>query len=108
MKQKLTTIIRDYEFSTIIGMLDVERTKAQKVRVNAEFTSSDFINYVDIINAIKQIYDEFKFESVEKSVEKVAQILKAKFTNLSSLNFEILKVEIIKNAKVGAKIEIIY
>lgn len=103
-----TTLIRDYEFETIIGMLDVERTTPQKVRINAEFQSLNFICYVDVINFIEQIYNEYKFMSVENSLEVCAQNLKRKFQDLKFLKMEILKIEILKNAMVGAKIEIRY
>ncbi|WP_169753303.1 dihydroneopterin aldolase [Campylobacter mucosalis] len=103
-----TTLIKDYEFSTIIGMLDFERTTPQKVRVNASFTSDGFIDYVQVIDFIENFYNEQKFLSVEESVEETSKALKQKFANLCTLNFEILKTEIIKNALVGAKIESIF
>ncbi|MBE2984182.1 dihydroneopterin aldolase [Campylobacter sp. RM9344] len=108
MTTKITTLIKDYEFETIIGMLDFERVKPQKIRINANFTSDGFIDYVEIINFIENFYNEHKFQSVEESVEKISIALKQKFSNLTSLNLEILKLEILKNALVGAKVESIY
>lgn len=104
----ISTIVKDYEFDTIIGMLEFERIKAQKVRINASFTSDGFIDYVEFINFIENFYNQEKFKSVEESVQKSAKALKNKFTNLLTLNLEILKLEIVKNAYVGAKIELIY
>ncbi|CAD7286255.1 dihydroneopterin aldolase [Campylobacter suis] len=103
-----TTLIKDYEFSTIIGMLDFERKIPQKVRLNSSFTSDGFIDYAEMIDFIQSFYNEQKFLSVEESVEKTAGALKQKFTNLRSINLEILKIEIVKNALVGAKIELVY
>lgn len=108
MNAEITTLVRDHEFSAIIGMLDFERVTPQKVRINAEFKSENFIDYVEIINFIEEFYGEQKFQSVEDSASQTAQALKAKFPSLTALNFEILKTEIIKNALVGAKIEIVY
>ena len=50
MNAEITTLVRDHEFSTIIGMLDFERVTPQKVRINVEFKSENFIDYVEIIN----------------------------------------------------------
>ncbi|MGG7072686.1 dihydroneopterin aldolase [Campylobacter sp. 9BO] len=102
------TLIKDYEFGTIIGMLDFERKTPQKVRLNVSFTSDGFIDYTEMIDFIQNFYNEQKFLSVEESVEKTAGALKQKFTNLCSVNLEILKIEIVKNALVGAKIELVY
>lgn len=57
----MTTIIKDYEFSTIIGLLDFERVTPQKVRVSTEFESGEFIDYVEMINFIEEIYAREKF-----------------------------------------------
>ncbi len=108
MNAKITTLVRDHEFSAIIGMLDFERVTPQKIRINAEFKSENFIDYVEVVNFIEEFYGEQKFQSVEDSASQTAQALKAKFPSLTALNFEILKTEIIKNALVGAKIEIVY
>lgn len=104
----MTTIIKDYEFSTIIGLLDFERVTPQKVRVSAEFESGEFIDYVEMINFIEEIYAREKFGTVESSLEICAKKLKEKFNSLSFLKMEILKIEIVKNATVGARAEFKY
>lgn len=104
----ITTLIKDYEFETIIGMLDFERVNEQKVRINAEFKSAGFIDYVEVIEFIEMIYNEHKFQTVENSLEICSQKLKEKFNSLKSLKMEILKTEILKNALVGARIELEY
>ena len=104
----MTTIIRDYEFSTIIGLLDFERVTPQKVRVSVEFESGEFIDYVEMINLIEEIYAREKFGTVESSPEICAKKLKEKFNSLSFLKMEILKIEIVKNATVGARAEFKY
>ena len=104
----MTTIIKDYEFSTIIGLLDFERVTPQKVRVSTEFESGEFIDYVEMINLIEEIYAQEKFDTVESSLEICATKLKEKFGSLSFLKMEILKIEIVKNATVGARAEFKY
>ena len=104
----MTTFIKDYEFSTIIGLLDFERERPQKVRVSVEFQSGGFIDYIEVINFIEEIYAREKFGTVESSLEICAKKLKEKFSSLSSLKMEILKIEIVKNATVGARAEFKY
>jgi dihydroneopterin aldolase len=104
----INTIIKDYEFETIIGLLDFERTTPQRVRINIEFQSNGFIDYIDMINFIETIFDTEKFGSVESAVEITSQRLKENFSNLIFLKMEILKIEIVKNALVGARIDIKY
>lgn len=101
----ITTLIKDYEFETIIGLLEFERIRSQKVRINVEFQSSDFIDYVEVINFIESIYDEHKFKTVENSLEVCSKSLKDKFGSLTLLKMEILKIEILDNALVGARFE---
>ena len=74
----MTTIIKDYEFSTIIGLLDFERVTPQKVRVSAEFESGEFIDYVEVINLIEEIYAQEKFGTVESSLEICAKKVEGK------------------------------
>ena len=103
----IVTLIKDYEFYAIIGMLDFERVKPQKIRINAEFKSESFVDYVEIINFIERIYNEHKFETVENSLEICAANLKREFDSIRYLKMEILKTEIIKNALVRARIEVV-
>ena len=104
----INNIIKDYEFETIIGLLDFKRTTPQRVRINIEFQSNGFIDYIDMINFIETIFDTEKFGSVESAVEITSQRLKENFSNLIFLKMEILKIEIVKNALVGARIDIKY
>ena len=81
----------------------------QKVRVSAEFESGEFIDYVEMINFIEEIYAAGEnFGTVESSLEICAKKLKEKFSSLSFLKMEILKIEIVKNATVGARAEFKY
>ena len=108
MKSEMTTIIKDYKFETIIGMLDFERVAKQEVRMNLEICSTSFIDYVLIIDFVKNFYNERQFQSVEESLEETSKALKEKFGSLTSLKMEILKTEILPNAVVGAKINTIF
>ena len=108
MKSEMTTVIKDYKFETIIGMLDFERVAKQEVQMSLEICSTGFIDYVLIIDFVKNFYNERQFQSVEESLEETSKALKEKFGSLTSLKMEILKTEILPNAVVGAKINTIF
>ena len=108
MKREMPTIIHDYKFEPIIGMLDFERVTKQEVQMNLEICSASFIDYVLIIDFVKNFYNERQFQSVEESLEETSKALKEKFGSLTSLKMEILKTEILPNAVVGAKINTIF
>ncbi|MDO5045158.1 dihydroneopterin aldolase [Campylobacter sp.] len=104
----ISTVIKDYEFETIIGMLEFERTTRQRVRLNVEFGGSEFIDYVEAIEFIKSVYNEHMFQTVENSLEVCSQRLKERFNGLKFLKMEILKTEIVQNALVGARLTVEY
>lgn len=108
MSRVLTTIVKDFEFQTIIGMLEFERKTPQKVRFNAEFCSDEFIDYVEFRDFVKHIYQTHKFEKVEESLDRLCRELKSKFSSITHLKLEILKLEILKDAIVGARLEMIF
>ena len=76
--------------------------------MNLEICSTGFIDYVLIIDFVKNFYNERQFQSVEESLEETSKALKEKFSSLTSLKMEILKTEILLNAVVGAKINTIF
>lgn len=108
MNLQITTIIKDFEFETIIGMFEFEQKTPQKVRINAEFCSESFVDYVEFKEFLKEKYNELKFQGVEESLSVMSKILKDKFQGLKSLKLEILKLEILKDALVGARLDVIY
>ena len=89
-------------------MLEFERNAPQKIRLNIEFESCEFVDYVQMAKFVEAIYNEQKFDTVENSLKFCSQKLKENFSSLSFLKMEIFKLEIVKNGLFGAKIEIKY
>ena len=58
--------INNLTFKCIIGILDFERVKKQKVEITLsfeyDFNDNSFINYVDVVNLVKKAMKENKFE----------------------------------------------
>lgn len=96
-------LIKNLEFETIIGMLEFERENTQKIRLSLSIKADGFICYAKICKNIEKIYNKHKFKKVESSLIKTTKILKKKFPQITQIKIEILKLNIISNALVGAK-----
>lgn len=96
--------IEDLEFLCIIGILDFERTMAQKVIITLtiDYTyEHEFINYADVVDCIKNTMIEKKYFLIEDALLELTQLLKNKFTLLESLYLKITKPSILSDAKVS-------
>ncbi len=92
-------------FHTIIGLLDFERTTPQEVivtcKINYRFENGVFIDYVQVIEAIKQTLIEGAFELLETALHAVATLLHQNFPAIASLSIQIAKPHIIPDAVVS-------
>ncbi len=107
----ISIIIKDFEFDTIIGVLDFERVKPQKVVVNLEIAyeyDGEYLDYAKVSEIIKNILQTKKFEILEDSLNYICSYLKNEYLNIKHIKLEILKPNILKNMCVGAKISKIY
>jgi len=103
----ISIIIKDFEFETIIGVLDFERVKPQKVIINLEITykyEKEYLDYAKVSEIIKNILQTKKFEVLEDSLNYICSYLKNEYLNIKEINLEILKPDILENMTVGAKI----
>ena len=96
--------ISDLTFKCIIGILDFERTKKQKVIVNISFEynfSKDmFINYAEISELIKTTMKEKKFLLLEDAILYFENLLNNKY-KINNLHIKISKPKILKNCIVS-------
>ena len=103
----ISIIIKDFEFDTIIGVLDFERKKEQKVIINLEIAyeyDGEYLDYAKVSEIIKNILQTKKFEILEDSLNYICSYLKNEYLNIKEINLEILKPNILQNLTVGAKI----
>jgi len=103
----ISIIIKDFEFETIIGVLDFERVKPQKVIINLEIAyeyNKAYLDYAKVSEIIKNILQTKKFEVLEDSLNYICSYLKNEYLNIREINLEILKPDILQNLTVGAKI----
>ena len=96
--------ISDLTFKCIIGILDFERTKKQKVIVNISFEynfSKDlFIDYSEISQLIKTTMKKEKFLLLEDAILHLESLLINTY-QISNLYIKISKPNILKNCVVS-------
>lgn len=98
--------IKELTFKTIIGILSFERLKPQRVIVNLSFEyaykKGKFIDYKEVSDIVKKEMKKKKFGLIEDAVIELKKTLNKKY-NMKRLKIEIIKPDILKNAKVSIK-----
>ncbi len=87
-----------FHFKCIIGILDFERRKKQKIIIKLKAKANEFLNYAEVITKIKTWYKKEEFYTLEESLDFVSLNLKKDFPNLTNLNIKIFKPHIIFQA----------
>ncbi|WP_321314040.1 dihydroneopterin aldolase [Halarcobacter sp.] len=97
--------INNLSFYCIIGILDFERKKEQKVLINLSFKykfkdSSTFIDYAEVAKNIEDIMKKEKFALIEDAILYLKTFLKNKY-KLKKLKINISKPNILTNCIVS-------
>jgi len=105
----LTIFIKNLSFYAILGILEEEREKPQKIVIDAKityyYTGAYFINYAEVSNLIKSTMVESKFELIEEALEKLLIKIKKNFPKIDKIRLQISKPDILQDCQVGAKIK---
>lgn len=103
-----TVSIEKLEMKCIIGILDFERKKKQKIRIDAEIEydyDMGFLDYTQAVLLIKKSFKKEKFYLLEDAQLFLAKKLKKKFPQISRLKIKILKPSILPDCRVGIEFE---
>ena len=96
--------ISDLTFKCIIGILDFERIKKQRVIINIsfeyDFSKDLFIDYSEISNLIKSVMKKEKFLLLEDAILHLENLLNNSY-QISNLYIKISKPNILKNCIVS-------
>jgi len=96
--------INNLEFKCIIGILNFERAKKQKVIINVsfeyDFIDNTFIDYQEVVNLVKKTMKQEKFELLEDAVKNIEKLLYEAY-DIKNLNLKISKPNILKNCIVS-------
>ncbi len=100
----MTIHIEDLKFQCIIGILDFERITPQDLIVDfsCEYTYKDiFINYVDIVDLIKNSMINHKFELLEHAILSLKSEIIKEFPLINSYTIKLSKPSILDNCTVS-------
>ena len=99
--------IENLSFKTIIGILDFERVKKQKVIINIsfeyEFKNGEFIDYAEVSKLIKNRVKQMKYFLLEDALEDLKKILNENY-DIFNLKLKITKPTIMKDCIVSLSI----
>ncbi|MEA1920875.1 MAG: dihydroneopterin aldolase [Campylobacterota bacterium] len=97
--------IDDLSFECIIGLLDFERVKPQRViltcKIEYSYQESQFINYADVADSMTSHMKNEKFELLESALEFLSEQLLASYPKIELLYLKIAKPDILANATVA-------
>ncbi|MGN8394826.1 FolB domain-containing protein [Helicobacter pylori] len=113
MKTKQGVHIHNLVFETILGILEFERLKPQKISVDldlfyTELSNKAYLDYMEIQEIIQNTMREKQYLLIEDALKDLSQILKTRYKEISELFLKISKLEISPNSQVGASVKIYY
>ncbi len=92
-------------FETIIGLLDFERDRPQRVIVDLEasydYDRGHFINYADIVLHIENELKEKKYKLLEEALLGLKERLHSHYPQLKTLRIKISKPDILADCSVA-------
>ncbi len=96
--------ISNLTFKCIIGILDFERIKKQKIIINLsfeyEFLKDSFINYAEVSELLEKTMKKQKFLLLEDAIVYLENLLNNSY-NINNLKIKISKPNILKNCVVS-------
>ncbi|EQL73526.1 FolB domain-containing protein [Helicobacter pylori] len=113
MKTKQGVHIHHFVFETILGILEFERLKPQKISVDldlfyTQLPSKAYLDYIKIQELIEKMMQEKQYLLIEDALKDLSHALKTRYNEISELYLKISKLEISPNSQVGASVKIRY
>jgi len=101
----MTIHIEDLSFDVIIGLLDFERDKPQRVIINLEasydYSDDNFIDYADMVLLIQNELKKKRYELLENALLGLKEILYTAYPHLQTLSLKISKPDILPDCTVS-------
>jgi len=101
----MTIHIEELTFECIVGILDFERLKPQKViidlTIDYSYCDDFFINYAEVITLLKENMIKNRYELLETALNALEKKLLSAYPQIETFNLKISKPDILKNVKVA-------
>ncbi len=113
MKTKQGVHVHNFVFETILGILEFERLKPQKISVNldlfyTQLPNKAYLDYIEIQELVQKMMQEKQYLLIEDALKDLSHVLKTRYSAISELHLKISKLEISPNSQVGASVKIRY
>ncbi|WRB79577.1 dihydroneopterin aldolase [Helicobacter pylori] len=113
MKTQQGVHIHNLVFEAILGILEFERLKPQKISVNldlfyTQLPNKTYLDYIKIQELIQKMMQENQYLLIEDALKDLSHALKTRYSEISELYLKISKLEISPNSQVGASVKICY
>ena len=97
--------IEALSFDTIIGLLDFERERPQRVIIDLsaeyDYREGNFIDYAEMVALIKEELQTRRYELLEDALLGIKNLLFATFPQITLLQLKIAKPDIIPGCRVA-------
>ena len=101
----MTIHIEDLTFDVIIGLLDFERDRPQRVIINLQasydYNDDQFIDYADMVLLIQNELKEKRYELLENALLGLKEVLTTTYPDLQTLSLKISKPDILSQCTVS-------
>lgn len=101
----MTIHIEALEFDVIIGLLDFERDRPQRVMIDLEvsymYKDENFINYADMVFLIEEKLKTERYSLLEEALLGVKTILYTTYPQIQTLKLKISKPDILPQCSVA-------
>ena len=101
----MTIHIEDLTFDVIIGLLDFERDRPQRVIINLQasydYNDDQFIDYADMVLLIQNELKEKRYELLENALLGLKEVLTTTYPDLQTLSLKISKPDILSQCIVS-------
>jgi len=101
----MTIRIEALEFEAIIGLLDVERDRVQRVRIDLEaeydYRPPAYLDYAQMVETIKTHIITKRYELLEEALEGLHTTLRTTYPEITSLHITIAKPDILPDCVVS-------
>ena len=101
----MTIHIEALTFDVIIGLLDFERDRPQRVIIDLDasydYSDENFIDYADIVFLIQKELKEKRYKLLEEALLGIKQILYRTYPQLQTLSLKITKPDILSECNVA-------
>jgi dihydroneopterin aldolase len=101
----MTIHIEDLEFDVIIGLLDFERNRPQRIIVDLEasyeYRNENFVDYADMVLLIQQELKEKHYTLLEEALLGIKENLYTSYPQLKTLTLKIAKPDILPECSVA-------